>query len=85
MSAEGLAVSCRRTSAVVLEAGESMPFRADDWRDAMVIVQSGSLEVRCSSGRTAAFGRGSVVCFQDVSLAALGAADEDVVLLVVRR
>ena len=85
MSAEGLAVSCRRAEVVVLPAGELTPFRADDWRGALVIVQRGSLQVRCSSGRTAAFERGNVVYLQDVPLSAMGAADEDVVLLVVRR
>jgi len=89
MSSEGLAIPLsspgRVTETLLLRTGEPLLYRSEDWHGALIVVQGGTLQIECQSGRTAAFERGSVVHLQDLPLATLRAAEgEDVSLLVLR-
>ena len=86
MSTDGLAfvlggdVACLRFS-----AAESRVIDAADWHDALVLVQEGTLEVECRSGRTAPFPQGSVLCLDGVHAGTLTAGADGAVLLIKRR
>jgi hypothetical protein len=56
------------------------------WRDAIVAVQRGRLEIETIAGGRLAFPPGALVCFEGVRLRALRCLDaESVVLLVISR
>lgn len=86
MSTDGLAfvldgdVSCLRFS-----PAESRMIAADEWRDALVLVQDGTLEVRCSAGETAHFATGSVLCLDRVPGGSVTAGAEGAVVVVKHR
>ena len=86
MSTDGLAfvlgpdVGCLRFS-----AGESRTINADEWREALVLVQEGTLEVRCSAGETARFATGSVLCLDRVPAGSVSAGADGAVVLVKHR
>ncbi|HKX74609.1 MAG TPA: hypothetical protein VJR05_04385 [Acidimicrobiia bacterium] len=46
---------------VVIEPGQSRPFSETEWRDALVIVDRGEIELECLHGSRRRFGRGSLV------------------------
>lgn len=51
---------------VVLLPAEAAPYRSEEWADALVVVESGTLEVECRSGVRARFGAGAVLTFATV-------------------
>ena len=53
-----------------------------DWRDAIVIVNRGKLEIECLGGTRQHFGPGAVICLEDVPLRAIRSAGEEPVVLV---
>ena len=52
-----------RLRTTVLEPGEELPFRPADWDDALVVVETGELEIECGSGAVAGFREGAVLEF----------------------
>lgn len=52
-----------RLATTVLAPGTELAFRAADWRDALVIVEIGELEIECTSGARAGFEEGAVLAF----------------------
>lgn len=46
---------------VVIEPGRSRPFSEAEWRDALVIVDRGEIELECRYGSRHRFGRGSLL------------------------
>ncbi|MGN6723895.1 MAG: hypothetical protein ACTHJM_14900 [Marmoricola sp.] len=70
----------------VLNPGQPLAFEAERWRDVLVVVQSGTLEARCRSGRVASFKPGSMLHFTGLELYSLSAAGPDpTILLTVSR
>jgi catechol 2,3-dioxygenase-like lactoylglutathione lyase family enzyme len=70
----------------VLAAGAQLPTSADDWHDALVIVEAGSLEVECLGGGHRRFEAGDMLCLAWLPLRALhNRGDTAVRLLAVRR
>jgi len=59
----------RRT--VHLDPGIELAFDAADWHDAVVLVESGELELRCTRGGRRRFPAGSVLALEGLSLRAL--------------
>lgn len=51
-----------------LEPGTSHPYDPDEWRDALVVVEEGELELECDAGGRRRFGRGAVLSFAGLSL-----------------
>jgi glyoxylate utilization-related uncharacterized protein len=71
---------------VTLEPGGSRPYRAAEWRDALVVVEGGEVQLECADGGRRAFAAGSVLWLADMGLVALhNAGPEPAVLVAVSR
>ena len=46
---------------VIIAPGRVLPYRRSAWRDAIVVVERGSIELLCSDGRRYGFGCGDVL------------------------
>ncbi|ANY07349.1 hypothetical protein [Pseudonocardia sp. HH130630-07] len=57
-----------RTRTVTLAPGRSRPHDEDEWRGAIVVVDQGRIELRCSAGGKRTFGAGSVLWFTGLDL-----------------
>ena len=53
---------------VVLPPGSSRPFVDAEWRDALVTVESGELELECLRGGRRSFADGAILWFSDLGL-----------------
>jgi hypothetical protein len=74
----------RRT--VVLGPGESRPSGDAEWRDALVVVERGDVELECAAGGRRRFSGGAVLWLAGIDLRVLhNVGDEAVVLLAVSR
>ena len=81
----GAGAGFRRRS-VVLEPGESRPSGDAEWRDAVVIVERGDVELECSAGGRRRFCGGAVLWLEGIDLRVLhNVGDGPVVLLAVSR
>lgn len=60
---------CRRTT--ILVPGDWQVFDPSEWRDALVIVEAGALELHCSRGGRRRFDAGAMLCFLGLGLRAL--------------
>jgi quercetin dioxygenase-like cupin family protein len=56
---------------VVLAPGAERLFDEAEWRDAVVVVESGTIELECRSGRRCRFRRGDVLCLIGLAIRAL--------------
>ncbi len=56
---------------VVLAPGAVRPFDESEWRDAIVVVESGKIELECRSGRRCRLRRGDVLWLVGLPLRAL--------------
>ena len=71
---------------VAIEAGSSRHFDEAEWRDALVVVQSGEVEVETISGCRRRFGPGDILFLTGLSLVLLhNLGPDDVVLRAVSR
>ena len=72
--------------AVSIEAGESRIYNESEWRDALVVVTCGEIELESVRGGSCRFGRGSVLCLVGLSLRRLRSrGTEPAVLVAVSR
>jgi hypothetical protein len=53
---------------VVLPPGSSRPYRDEEWRDALVTIDSGDLELECLRGGHRTFAAGAILWFSDLGL-----------------
>lgn len=75
-----------RLRSVVMEAGAARIYNESEWRDALVVVTRGELELDCVGGEACRFGRGSVLCLEGLPLRILrSSGTEPAVLLAVSR
>ncbi len=56
---------------VVVPPGPGRPFDEREWRDAVVVVALGALELEDHDGRRHRFDRGAVLCLEGIALRAL--------------
>jgi hypothetical protein len=71
---------------VVVAPGRPRPYDAAEWRDAIVVVERGEIEVEGRAGGRARFGAGAVVWLEGLPLRALHSrGGEPVVLVAVSR
>jgi hypothetical protein len=69
-----------------LGPGEAHTCHESEWHDALVLVEHGTLDVRCRGGGRREFGAGSLLALDWLPLRALAnAGTDDLVLLAVRR
>jgi len=70
----------RRT--VVLDPGESRPSDDDEWRDAVVTVEWGDVELECAAGGRRRFTAGAVLWLTGIDIRVLHNVGADPVVLV---
>ena len=71
---------------VRVEAGGSLAYEEADWRDALVTVESGELELVMACGRSCFFQEGDLLWLQGLPLASLrNRGDEPTVLVAASR
>jgi hypothetical protein len=71
---------------VSLEPGSERPYDEEEWRDAIVLVQRGEVELRGVSGASRSFGRGDLIWLDGVPLRLLyNPGSEPAVLVAVSR
>lgn len=68
--------------AVAVEAGCERRYDEAEWRDAIVVVARGEIELECVGGDSARFDCGSVLWFVGLPLRALRASGSEPALLV---
>jgi hypothetical protein len=67
---------------VVVPPAQPLPYDPADWRDALVIVERGRLELECLGGIRQQFGPGAVICLEDLPLRELRSDGEGPAVLV---
>jgi hypothetical protein len=71
---------------VVLTPGSALPFAEADWSDALIVIESGELEVETLSGLRRQFGTGEILWFAGLDLRVLrSCGTEPTVLKAVSR
>jgi hypothetical protein len=71
---------------VVIAPSAQLPSQAHEWRDALVVLEQGRLEVECVGGNLETFDRGAVLCLAWLPLRLLrSTGGEPAVVLAVRR
>lgn len=70
----------RRT--VVVEPGGHRPYDCAEWRDELVVVEHGRLDLECHNGGIRSFPTGAVVCLDELPLRALHNRGVDPTVLV---
>jgi hypothetical protein len=71
---------------VTMEVGAARIYNEAEWRDALVVVARGEIELEAVSGDSRRFGRGSVLCLVGLALRALRSrGTEPAVLVAVSR
>lgn len=71
---------------VIVAPGGTRPFHEDEWSDALIIVDSGEIELEGLSGRRYIFGQGDVLWLVGLPLRALhNRGNEPAVLVAVAR
>jgi hypothetical protein len=71
---------------ITLAPGRERPFEAAEWRDAIVVVERGEIELESHEGGRVRFERGAVMCLTGVPMRALhNRGSGTAVLSVVRR
>ena len=77
---------CFLVRSVVMEAGAARIYNKSEWRDALVVVSRGEIELEVAGGKSCRFGRGSVLCLEGLALRALRSrGSEPAVLIAVSR
>jgi hypothetical protein len=71
-----------RLRVVTLAPGRKLAFDAAEWRDALVVVEGGEIELECLSGASARFGRGDVLWLVGLRLRAVQNPGREPALLV---
>jgi quercetin dioxygenase-like cupin family protein len=71
---------------VIVDPGDSRSFQEADWRDALVVVERGTIQLEASGGGRRDFVTGDVLCLVGLSLRALhNRGPEPAVLVAVSR
>ena len=56
---------------VVVNPGDTRAYQETDWRDALVVVECGAIQLVASGGSSRNFSRGDVLCLVGLSIRAL--------------
>ncbi len=80
MGDDGVGGFVRRT--VVLEPGTSRRTRDDEWRDALVVVERGEVDLECAAGGRRRFSAGAVLWLTGIDIRVLHNAGTGPVELV---
>ena len=58
-------------TALILAPGRALAYDPEEWRDAIVFVTAGQIELECENGLVERFGRGCIICLADLALRAI--------------
>jgi len=67
---------------VALEPGGELAYHEQDWRGALITVESGELELEMTCGRSCFFAQGDLLWFQGLPLASLRNRGDEPAMLV---
>lgn len=67
---------------VTLRPGRALPYSSEEWRDAMVVVEVGALELECVDGGREHFAQGDVLMLAGLPLRALRSGGMETAVLV---
>jgi hypothetical protein len=67
---------------VAVAPGSDRPYDEDEWRDALVLVRSGEIELCGLSGASCSFGRGDLLYLEGVPLRVLRNPGSELAVLV---
>lgn len=70
-----------RLSAITVAPGDSRPYRAEEWDDALVVVERGAVELECRAGGRRRFGEGAVMWLQGMDLRTIRSVGETPLVL----
>jgi hypothetical protein len=71
---------------ITLPPGSARPYVEGEWRDALVVIEQGEIDLECSGGGHRTFGRGDMLWFVGLSLRAVhNRGTEPAVLVAVSR
>lgn len=79
---------CRRFKVrhMTIAAGRDLAYDEAEWRDAIVVVERGSLDIECLGGNRSTFATGAVLCLDRLPLRTLhNGGNEPVLLFAVSR
>jgi quercetin dioxygenase-like cupin family protein len=75
-----------RTRTVTIRPGDTRPYDAQEWQDALVVVECGAVVVECLAGGRRSFGTGDVLWLTGMGVRALhNEGQESAVLVAVSR
>lgn len=75
-----------RSRTVTIRPGATRPYEEAEWRDALVVVENGTVVVECHAGGRRTFGTGEVLWLTGIGVRALhNEGQESVVLVAVSR
>jgi quercetin dioxygenase-like cupin family protein len=75
-----------RSRTVTIRPGASLPYAEHEWRDALVVVECGTVVVECDAGGRRTFTTGEVLWLSGIGVRALhNEGGESVVLVAVSR
>jgi hypothetical protein len=75
-----------RLRTVAVGPGRALAFDEAEWRDALVVVERGEIELECLGGSSQRFGRGDFLCLDGLPLRTLrNPGREPALLLAVSR
>jgi hypothetical protein len=74
-----------RRRVVELAPGEKLDFEGDRWRDALVLLESGEVEVQCAAGDRSSFAAGAVLCFRPPARFLRNSGSESARLIAISR
>lgn len=67
---------------VTIDPGEARPYVEDEWRDALVVIEAGSVDLECVAGSHRTFGKGDLLWLVGIPLRMLRNRGPDAVVLV---
>jgi hypothetical protein len=71
---------------VTLGAGEERPYVEAEWRDTLIVIVRGALELRCQAGGARRFAAGAILWTQDLGLRQMvNPGDSETLLIAVSR
>lgn len=71
---------------VTIAPGDRRPYVDEDWRDALVMIAHGAVDLECTRGGRRRFEQGAMMCLEGLGLVALfNPGPDDLVIVTITR